>query len=175
MKPQVRGGRRAGAGRKPSFHPEEYLWVVARVATYRRAIVHARLKAAIVEHFAKSDYLVSQAKLDAIPICDRPYSLQTCEVADILDDVDFARREMHGTSDDKDAPRLINFTVRRPYRLHRRILRKVAARASFSLGREVTVRSVERAWKQLRALQKADESSEAMISAPFSEASLVSL
>ncbi len=137
-----RGGRRRGAGRKPNLDVFEALEVAGECTSRWQETIDIRLEAAQQARLNKSDYLAIQTKLRAVPI-------SSDEGRQLVEDVSFARREMAGTDpdDETDPPRLITYTVPRPYGARAPIIRDVAAWASARFGKPVSPRTVERAWK----------------------------
>lgn len=150
-----RGGPRPGAGRKPSLDILETLYVAGECAARWQALIHGRLEAEQQTHFGKSDYQATQAKLHAIPIAERLSFLSSEEGNQLLEDVEYSRREMAGLAphDEADAPRLITFSVPRLYAARTSIIGDVAVWASARFGKPVSPRTVERAWKYLRSIQ----------------------
>lgn len=137
-----RGGQRRGAGRKPKMDALESLEVAVECGTRWRDIIDKRLESAQQRRLDKSDYVATQVKLRAVPI-------SSDEGLQLLEDVEFARREMAGidADDETDPPRLITYTAPRPYGARAPIIREVAAWASARFAKPVSPRSVERAWK----------------------------
>jgi len=144
-----KGGRRPGAGRKPALDWLETLPVGAECQSRWREIIEGRLNAEIETHFAKSDYHDAVARVRASRGKDE----------EALEDVEYSRREMAGMSpeDPHLAPRLVTFGVQRPYAARARIIREVAAWASDRFGRPISTRSVERAWKLVRSVERSEE------------------
>jgi hypothetical protein len=143
-----RGGRRPGAGRKSALDWLETLVVGAECQTRWRSIIDSRLNADIAAHFFRSDYHDAVARVRASRGKDQ----------EALEDVEYSRREMSGMApeDPSNAPRLVNFRASRPYGARAIIIREVAAWASNRFGRRITTRSVERAWKLVRWVERSD-------------------
>lgn len=154
-----RGGPRRGAGRKPSLDILETIDVAGECAARWQALIQGRLEAEQQVHFSKSDYHATQAKLRAIPVAERLHFLSSDEGKELLEDVEYSRREMADIApgDEADAPRLITFSVPRPYAARTGIIGDVAAWASARFGKPVSPRTVERAWKYLSSVQASEK------------------
>ena len=141
-----RGGRRPGAGRKPALDWLETLAIAGECQTKWREIIESRLNAEMETHFARSDYHDAAARVRG-------------KDGEALEDVEYSRREMAGMApeDPRDAPRLVTFRVQRPYAVRAKIIGEVAAWASSRFGRPISTRSVDRAWKLARSVERSEE------------------
>lgn len=124
------------------------------MAGYKRAVFKARLKTAKAKYFALSDYYTTIAELAKLNK-DKPDPFPKQKWQDLLVDVEFARLEMAGTGTE-DAERIVRFTTTRSYGLHGVTIEKTAAWATRVLGKNVTPRAVERAWKLVRSAHTAE-------------------
>lgn len=151
----MRGGKRAGAGRQPNLTPIEELEVGAACEQRWLAIIEASITTVQAEYFLKSDYIQQMATVNSTPIEDRSAYLQSSAFEQHQDDVEFARREMTGMAPDDPAlaPVVVTLSAKRPKGPRAKILKEIAEATTQRLGKPITLRTIETAWKRYRSLR----------------------
>lgn len=149
-----RGGARENAGRKPKLTFEERLEIGSECEERWREADKANIEA----EFAKTTQNVSKehAKANQVPVHERKAWLKSQAGRDYKDDVSLALREDQDISDEeeRDRPRILQITVKRPKGPGKQIIQQVAAQESKRLNREISIHMVKRCWAEFRKLQR---------------------
>ena len=178
----TRGGKRAGAGRRPGstiLTWDQRLVLGGQCEHLWRDACAARLKAAEASLFARSDYREQIAALQTVPLDERAsysprhaphdpedddgdeegatdleYATYAAEAH--ADDIEGARKLMAGMSidDPTPAPRLFEIRAARPYGVTRAIVKEAAAWASAQFHKPVSPRMAKTCWDAFRLLRE---------------------
>lgn len=163
-----RGGKRAGAGRKPgrTFSRLDCMRIGGHCERLWRKACKENEEQAISERLG----IVRRiwAKVQGVPVSDRKSWLGSAKGEEYLEDVDSALCEDQGTPWE-DAPwedevpgqfrrkkinRVVEIRPKRPKGLHNSIIKQVAKEETRRLGRRVSERMVLECWKEFRRFEK---------------------
>lgn len=146
----TRGGPGRGQGRKPVLSEWDRVVVGQECETGWHDEIKSRLDVKVAESFE----LVEEewARLHRVPVHRRKVWLQSEEAKLVFADIEIARRERLGLSDDDPLPSTASFSVPRPKGLRREIISQVAVDETQARGFSVTERLVEACWKEYRQL-----------------------
>lgn len=151
-----RGGKRAGAGRKPgrTFSLLDRFRIGGHCERLWREVCKENEERAISERLriARKEWVKAQA----VPVSDRKRWLGSKDHKEYLEDVEFALREDQGISaDDSIKPdRVVRIHPKRPKGPRNSIIKQVAEEETRRLGRRVSERMVLECWKEFRRLEK---------------------
>lgn len=153
-----RGGKRPGAGRKPSLTWEEQLIVAGECEKRWHSLIEDKRKAMLDALMRKADYRELVRRAREVPVAERPSWRTTYEGEDHADDVVGAIRAMRGMpADSEEEPsRVFHLAPSRPYRARAAIKETVAKWASEKFGKSVSLRTVESCWTMVCSIH-ADE------------------
>ena len=150
-----RGGRRAGAGRKPVLSELSRLAIGARCEELWRNEWKAGVKRAVTA--ATATVAVEWQSVNAIPVAERKRWLRPNAYDDHRDNIEFALREQQkiAASDERDPCRGIRIVPRRPKGRREAIVDQVSEEQSAKRGVLVSRRLVESCWKEFRRVEQA--------------------
>lgn len=145
-----RGGAGRGQGRKPVLSDWQRIVVGQECETRWQDEIKSRLDTKVAESFE----LVEEewARLHRVPVPRRRAWLQSEEAGIVFADIEIARRERLGLSDNDRLPSIASFSVPRPKGLRREIISQVAVDETQARGFSVSERLVEACWKEYRQL-----------------------
>ncbi|WP_140778500.1 hypothetical protein [Mesorhizobium sp. B2-4-17] len=120
--------------------------VGAKCEAHWRDEIEARLSAKT--HKVYEDIDEEWARIQAVPVRRRKAWLRSEEAEQAFADVEIARRERLGLSDDEVIPDVARITVSRPKKLRAQVIAQVSSASN------VSPRLTEACWKEFRQLAK---------------------